>query len=34
MLNSYKELKVWQKSIDLVEEVYILTGDFPKDETY
>jgi len=34
MLNSYKELKVWQKSIDLVEEVYILTGNFPKDETY
>ncbi|MEK7162955.1 MAG: four helix bundle protein [Patescibacteria group bacterium] len=34
MLNSYKELIVWQKSIDLVEEVYILTGNFPKDETY
>jgi len=34
MLQSYKELKVWQKSIELVIEVYILTGKFPKEETY
>ena len=33
-LQSYKELKVWQKSIELVEEVYILTNQFPKEETY
>lgn len=33
-LQSYKELKVWQKSIDLVEEVYILTGKLPKEEIY
>ncbi|MFA5099156.1 MAG: four helix bundle protein [Candidatus Paceibacterota bacterium] len=34
MLNSYKELTVWQKSIDLVEEIYILTNKFPKEEIY
>ncbi|MBI5306407.1 four helix bundle protein [Candidatus Wolfebacteria bacterium] len=34
MLNSYKDLIVWQKSIQLVEEVYILTNKFPKDEQY
>ena len=33
-LNSYKDLKVWQKSIDLVEEIYSLTEKFPKSETY
>lgn len=33
-LRSYKELKVWQKSIDLVDDVYRLTRDFPKSETY
>ncbi|MDO8574247.1 MAG: hypothetical protein Q7R86_01310 [bacterium] len=26
MLESYKNLVVWQKSIDLVQEAYILTG--------
>ena len=34
MLNSYKELKVWQKSIDLILEIYRLTKLFPKDELY
>ncbi len=33
-LKSYKELIVWQKAIDLVEEVYILTNQFPKEEIY
>jgi len=33
-LESYKELKVWQKAINLVEEVYILSTKFPKIETY
>ncbi|MEK7555320.1 MAG: four helix bundle protein [Patescibacteria group bacterium] len=33
-LQSYKELKVWQKSIDLVEDIYILTDKLPKEETY
>ena len=34
MLESYKNLTVWRKSIDLVQEVYILTGSFPREETY
>lgn len=34
MLNSYKELIVWQKSIDLIVEIYRLTKLFPKSELY
>ena len=34
MLKSYKELIVWQKSIKLVKEIYILTENFPKEEIY
>ncbi|MDO8515753.1 MAG: four helix bundle protein [bacterium] len=34
MLNSYKDLIVWQKSIDLVVEIYALTEAFPKTEIY
>lgn len=33
-LKSYKELIVWQRSIDLVKEVYAITRGFPRDETY
>ena len=33
-MNNYKELKVWQKSVDLAAKVYALTKDFPKDELY
>lgn len=32
--NSYKDLIVWKKSIELVMEVYILTENFPKSEIY
>lgn len=31
---SYKDLKVWQKSLELVTEVYSLTKNFPKSEIY
>lgn len=31
-MNNYKELKVWQKSMDLVELVYKLTSLFPKEK--
>lgn len=34
MLNSYKELNVWNKSIQLVKEIYKLTEAFPKSEQY
>ena len=31
---SYKDLIVWQKSIDLAVELYTLTEDFPRSEVY
>ena len=31
---SYKDLTVWQKSMDLTEEVYRLVKKLPKEETY
>jgi len=33
-MNNYKELKVWQKSVDLAVKVYESTKAFPKEETY
>lgn len=33
-IKSYKELIVWQKSIQLVKEIFILTNKFPKAELY
>jgi four helix bundle protein len=34
MLNSYRQLKVWQKGIQLVIEIYRLTRLYPKEELY
>ena len=31
---SYRDLRVWQKSMKLVVEVYVVTKSFPKEETY
>lgn len=33
-IRSYKDLLVWQKSIDVIDAVYRLTRAFPKSETY
>jgi four helix bundle protein len=33
-INSYRDLKVWQLGVALTKEVYILTKNFPKHETY
>ena len=33
-MQSYKELTVWQKSLDLVEEIYIITSQLPKSEVF
>lgn len=30
---SYKDLIVWQKAMQLVEEIYLLTGKFPKTKS-
>ncbi len=32
--NSYKDLRVWQKGLDLVIEAYSLTEKFPQSEVY
>lgn len=34
MLESYQQLTVWQKSIELVVEIYKLTESFPKTEVF
>jgi four helix bundle protein len=31
---SHKDLKVWQKSIEIIKEIYRLTQEFPKSEIY
>ncbi len=33
-MNKFKDLLVWQKSIDIAEEVYRLTADFPAVEKF
>jgi|SRR5271157_444356 len=33
-LRSYRELIAWQKSVDLVTEIYSVTKGFPRDEIY
>ncbi|TET54780.1 MAG: four helix bundle protein, partial [Actinobacteria bacterium] len=34
MATSYKDLTVWQLSIDIVEKIYKQTKNFPKSEIY
>ncbi len=34
MGNSFRDLKAWQKSVDLVTEIYKTTQRFPKEEIY
>jgi len=34
MIESYKDLVIWQKSMDLVVAIYKLTGEFPRSEMY
>lgn len=34
MIKSYKELTVWQKSLDLAKKIYKITDKFPKSEIY
>ncbi|MDD5587030.1 MAG: four helix bundle protein [Alphaproteobacteria bacterium] len=33
-IKSYKDLDVWNKSVELVATIYTLTKTFPKDELY
>ena len=33
-MNNYKELKVWQKAIDLAEMIYSVTKQYPPEEKF
>ena len=33
-LNSYQDLIVWQKGMDLAEECYLVTRSYPRDEIF
>ena len=33
-MNNYKELKIWQKAVELAVEVYQVTQNFPKAEMF
>jgi four helix bundle protein len=34
MILSYRDLNVWQNAMNLVEDVYKITANFPKEEKY
>lgn len=33
-IESFKQLQVWQRSVELVEEIYEVTKNFPREELY
>jgi len=33
-IKSFKDLKIWQKGIEIVSDIYILTKKFPKEELF
>ena len=33
-MKTHKDLEIWQKGIELVENIYKLTSSFPKEENY
>jgi four helix bundle protein len=33
-VKDYKDLKVWQKGIEIVDKIYSITDSFPKEELY
>jgi len=33
-IKSFKQLNIWQKGIEIVKDVYLLTKKFPKEELY
>lgn len=33
-IKDYKDLKIWQKGVEIVEKIYSCTDIFPKDELY
>jgi len=33
-IKNFKDLRIWQESIELVEKIYRITKKFPKEELY
>lgn len=33
-MHNYRELKIWQRSMDFVVKIYEVSADFPKEERY
>lgn len=33
-VKDYKDLKVWQKGIEIVDKIYLMTDSFPRNELY
>jgi len=33
-IKNFKQLKIWQKGIEIVKDIYTLTKQFPKEELY
>jgi len=33
-INDFKDLRIWQKGMDIAEKCYLVTKNFPKDELY
>ncbi len=33
-MHNFKELKIWQRSMELVKDIYLITKSFPKDEKF
>lgn len=33
-INDFKDLRIWQKGVDIAEKCYFLTRGFPQDELY
>jgi four helix bundle protein len=34
MVNSFRDLRVWQKAMDLADTIYTITADYPRNETF
>lgn len=34
MIQNYRDLKVWQKAMDLTERIFVLSEKFPKQQAY
>lgn len=33
-MHNFQNLKIWQKAMDIAEQTYIISSDFPKEEKY